>query len=252
MKYDVFISHASEDKDDVARPLATHLESLGLRVWFDECQLTLGDSLRRNIDRGLIESRFGVVILSPAFFAKEWPNKELDGLVAREDAQGKVILPIWHKITATDIGRFSPILADKLAISTDRGLIVVANCILQAVNHNEDKSNPIQVSADNHARELLAKLRAQMLTADSSWELRHTVFELEEHLAKYPHSPEARLLKEQILSALASAEKYERPLARSRMAKSAPPMAYVSPVSWLAYAIIFVILGFLIYWFLSK
>lgn len=84
MKYDVFISHASENKDEVARPLAAQLESLGLRVWFDECQLTLGDSLRRSIDKGLIESRFGVVILSPAFFAKEWPNKELDVLLAEK------------------------------------------------------------------------------------------------------------------------------------------------------------------------
>jgi TIR domain len=76
--YDVFVSHASEDKNKVARPLAACLESLGLRVWFDECQLALGDSLRRNIDRGLSESRFGVVILSPAFFAKEWPSRPVD------------------------------------------------------------------------------------------------------------------------------------------------------------------------------
>jgi hypothetical protein len=165
-----------------------------LRVWFDECQLTLGDSLRRNIDRGLIESCFGVVILSPAFFTKEWPNKELDGLVTREDGRGKVILPIWHKVTAIDIGRFSPILADKLAISTNRGLAVVANSILHAVNNSEDQANPIQLHAFNRERELLARLRTQMLTAVSSWELRQTVYELDEHLAKYPHSPEARLL----------------------------------------------------------
>lgn len=245
MKYDVFVSHASEDKDDVARPLAAHLESLGLRVWFDECQLTLGDSLRRNIDRGLIESRFGVVILSPAFFAKEWPNKELDGLVAREDGRGKVILPIWHKITATDIGRFSPILADKLAISTDRGLPVVANSIAQAVNNSEVQANPIQFSAANHARELLAKLRTQMLTADSSWELRQIVYELDEHLARYPHSPEARLLKDQMVVALRRAEQYERPMP---MEKAAPP----APVRWLVYAIIIAILGFLIYGALSR
>ena len=75
MEYDVFISHASEDKDEVARPLAQRLEQLGLRVWLDECQLTVGDSLRRSIDRGLGESRFGVVVLSPAFFRKEWPNE---------------------------------------------------------------------------------------------------------------------------------------------------------------------------------
>lgn len=53
MDYDLFISHASEDKDHVARPLAKHLQDLGLRVWLDEFELTLGDSLRRKIDHGL-------------------------------------------------------------------------------------------------------------------------------------------------------------------------------------------------------
>ncbi len=238
MKYDVFISHASEDKDDVARPLAAHLEALGLRVWFDECQLTLGDSLRRNIDRGLIESRFGVVILSPAFFAKEWPNKELDGLVACEDGRGKVILPIWHKITATDIGRFSPILADKLAISTSRGLALVADSIVRAVKYSEDQVNPIQSNAANHERELLARLRTQMLIASSSWELRRILYELDEHLAKYPQSPEARLLKHDMVDALEWTEGAE---ARPREQASR-----AVPVYWLMYAIIGAIVASLI------
>ncbi|MDQ3831726.1 MAG: hypothetical protein M3361_21010, partial [Candidatus Tectomicrobia bacterium] len=175
----------------------------------------------------------GVVILSPAFFTKEWPNKELDGLVTREDGRGKVILPIWHKVTAIDIGRFSPILADKLAISTNRGLAVVANSILHAVNNSEDQANPIQLHAFNRERELLARLRTQMLTAVSSWELRQTVYELDEHLAKYPHSPEARLLKDQMVVAMKHAERYER------------PMAAASPVRWLV-AIIVAILSFLL------
>lgn len=110
MDYDVFISHASEDKDAVARPLARHLEDLGLRVWIDECELTLGDSLRRKIDVGLAQSKYGVVVLSPAFFGKESPNKELDGLVAREDGSGKVVLPVWHNFTASDVLRYSPLL----------------------------------------------------------------------------------------------------------------------------------------------
>jgi hypothetical protein len=122
MEYDVFISHASEDKDEVARPLSQRLEQLGLRVWLDECQLTIGDSLRRCIDRGLVESRFGIVVLSPAFFMKEWPNKELDGLVARDDGKEKVILPVWHQVSAAEIRRFSPILADRLAVSTSQGV----------------------------------------------------------------------------------------------------------------------------------
>lgn len=69
LKYDVFISHASEDKSDVARPLAALLINAGLTVWIDEAELTLGDSLRRNIDLGLASSRFGVVILSTSFFS---------------------------------------------------------------------------------------------------------------------------------------------------------------------------------------
>ena len=70
MEYDVFISHASQDKDSVARPLVKLLKDLGLRAWIDEFELKVGDSLRSGIDRGLREARFGVVILSPDFFTK--------------------------------------------------------------------------------------------------------------------------------------------------------------------------------------
>ncbi len=58
--YDVFISHASEDKDEVVRPLATALQRSGLKVWYDEFELRIGDSLRRKIDQGLAGSRFGL------------------------------------------------------------------------------------------------------------------------------------------------------------------------------------------------
>ena len=85
MEWDVFISHAWEDKESIARPLAEALRARGLRVWFDEFTLSVGDRLRRSIDRGLANSRDGIVILSPHFFAKEWPQKELDGLIQRED-----------------------------------------------------------------------------------------------------------------------------------------------------------------------
>ena len=85
MDWDVFISHAWEDKETIARPLAKALEAKGLKVWFDEFTLTVGDRLRRSIDRGLAGCRYGIVILSPHFFAKEWPQKELDGLVQREN-----------------------------------------------------------------------------------------------------------------------------------------------------------------------
>ena len=131
MDWDVFISHAWEDKENIARPLAEALRGAGLRVWYDEFTLTLGDSLRRSIDRGLARSRYGVVILSPHFFAKEWPQRELDGLVAREVSSGKTILPVWHNVTRKDVSRFSPTLADKLAVSTTEGLDTVVEKILR-------------------------------------------------------------------------------------------------------------------------
>jgi TIR domain len=116
--HDVFISHASEDKDDVVRPLSELLRAKGFDVWYDEFQLRVGDSLRRSIDQGLAKSRFGIVVLSPAFFAKNWPQYELDGLVQREMQGSKVILPIWHKVTKTEVINYSPSLADKLALNT--------------------------------------------------------------------------------------------------------------------------------------
>ena len=109
MTWDIFICHASEDKDAIARPLADKLTQAGLKVWYDEFTLTLGDNLRRTIDDGLANSRYGAVILSPDFFAKKWPQRELDGLTAREiDGEKKVVLPIWHKVTREYITRFSP------------------------------------------------------------------------------------------------------------------------------------------------
>jgi hypothetical protein len=103
MEWDVFISHASEDKQDFVRSLAERLRQRDLRVWYDEFRLTVGDSLRRSIDRGLARSRYGIVVISPDFLRKEWPQKELDGLVTREIGGVKVILPIWHRIDANQI-----------------------------------------------------------------------------------------------------------------------------------------------------
>lgn len=116
--FDVFISHASEDKDEVVRPLAKALDAGGLSVWYDEFELKIGDSLRRKIDKGLAKSRFGVVVLSKSFFQKGWPNYELDGIVTRVVTGEQVILPIWHNISKAEVIEYSPSLADKLARNT--------------------------------------------------------------------------------------------------------------------------------------
>ncbi|WP_228894584.1 toll/interleukin-1 receptor domain-containing protein [Acidovorax sp. Leaf73] len=118
IKYDLFISHASEDKEDLVRPLALALEKRGVKVWYDEFTLKVGDSLRRSIDSGLSNSRFGTIVLSSSFFSKNWTNYELDGMTAQEMSGRKMILPIWHKVSKDEVMRFSPSIADKVALNT--------------------------------------------------------------------------------------------------------------------------------------
>ncbi|MDB5269034.1 MAG: hypothetical protein JWP58_2074 [Hymenobacter sp.] len=117
-EYDVFISHASEDKAEVVTDLAIALRASGLRVWYDDFELKIGDSLRRKIDRGLANSKFGVIVLSRSFFSKGWTNYELDGLVTRAVSGEQILLPIWHNITKKEVMDNSPSLADKVARST--------------------------------------------------------------------------------------------------------------------------------------
>lgn len=116
--YDVFISHASEDKDIVVRPLAIALKNKGLSVWYDEFELKIGDSLRRKIDTGLAKSNFGIVVISRNFIKKGWTNYELDGLITRAVTGEQQLLPIWHNITKQEVIEYSPSLADKIARNT--------------------------------------------------------------------------------------------------------------------------------------
>ncbi|MCG8449531.1 MAG: toll/interleukin-1 receptor domain-containing protein [Pirellulales bacterium] len=116
--FDAFISHASEDKDEFVRPLVEELSSHDLRLWYDELSLQVGDSLRESINTGLSRSRYGIVVISPAFLSKNWTQHELDGLVARQMEGAKVILPVWHKITYADVLAYSPPLANTVALDS--------------------------------------------------------------------------------------------------------------------------------------
>ncbi len=131
---DVFISHASEDKNFV-RPLADALQKSGLSVWYDEFALTVGDGLRKKIDEGLAHSRYGIVVLSHSFFAKEWSQFELDGLISKEVGEIgiKVILPVWHQISFDEVKRYSPMLSGRFAAKSSDGLEVVVQKLRSAM-----------------------------------------------------------------------------------------------------------------------
>ena len=130
----LFICHASEDKVDIAKPLAELLGSRGHEVWYDDFSLTVGDSLAQEIDRGLARCTYGVVIVSPSFFAKHWTRRELDGLVAREAAERtKRILPVWHKVTESDVSAHSPTLAARIAARSAEGVEAVVQALGKAI-----------------------------------------------------------------------------------------------------------------------
>jgi TIR domain len=133
-EWDVFISHASEDKDAVVRPLAEELRGRGVRVWYDEYELKIGDSLRTSIEQGLAQSRRGIVIISPDFFKKHWTREELNGLTALEAAAGAHrVLPVWHNIDHAEVASQAPMLADRVAATTDLSIPELAVKLIEAL-----------------------------------------------------------------------------------------------------------------------
>lgn len=116
--YDVFISHASEEKADFVNPLVEKLQDAGIRVWYDALELQWGKSLREQIDNGIRRSKFAILVLSKNFFAKRWPQRELDGILAKESTTGVAPLPIWHNITQQELYEFSPTLSGIFAYSS--------------------------------------------------------------------------------------------------------------------------------------
>lgn len=120
MEYDVFISHASEDKGSFVAALANILQRMGVKVWYDKFTLRPGDSLSGSIDYGLSNSSFGIVVLSKGFMSKGWTEYELRGLIAKEIGKKKVILTIWHNVSKDEVLKFSPPLADKFALDTSK------------------------------------------------------------------------------------------------------------------------------------
>ena len=117
-KYDVFLSHASEDKDDVARPLALALRRRGLRVWYDEFEFRIGDNLIAKLNAGINASRFGILILSKDFFGKNWTEYELNTLESLAVTEDYIIFPIWHNISVEELRAFRASLANIFARST--------------------------------------------------------------------------------------------------------------------------------------
>lgn len=175
--YDVFICHASEDKEGFVRPLAEALRRLGVSVWYDEFSLEIGDSVSRQIDKGIAGARFGIVVVSRSFIGRRWPEHELRGLVNRDVEEDLKILPIWHGVTKREVSKFSPSLSDKFAIDTQRvGAQEAAIRILRTIRPDLYEQHP------------RAELE-RMATGEALAQLQSEIEELREQVAEYqcPH-----------------------------------------------------------------
>lgn len=160
--YDLFVSHASEDKEGFVRPLVEALEAEHLSAWYDETALRPGDRLIQSIERGLRRSRFGILVISRAFLAKRWPRAELDALTNREFSTGEsVLLPIWLDVDAETVRNYSPLLADRVAIKGARGLEYTASRVVEVVRPGR---SPIVL-----ARALLAQRGVPTAPPSDSW-----------------------------------------------------------------------------------
>jgi hypothetical protein len=182
--YDVFVSHAREDKRHFARPLVRRLKALGLEVWFDEFSLRVGDSLRESIELGLSRSRYGIVIFSKSFFGKKWPKAELNGLFSRE-MEGRrkktVILPVWYKVTSADFKKAGlPIQADRIALRSRDGVDGVARSLVERIKPELLKLDVRQKAASEAGQSFIEEARQKYPGYD---------FAVFSNAANLPHIP---------------------------------------------------------------
>ncbi len=114
---DVFLCHAWDDRQNVAKELHDLLESKGVAVWFSEKDVLLGSSLLREIDKGLAKSRIGIVLVTPCFLKRVKgegiADKELSALLARD-----LLVPIVHNTTFEELREVSPLLGSRSGLST--------------------------------------------------------------------------------------------------------------------------------------
>lgn len=119
MEYDVFISHASADKEEYVDKLKAALDKLKVKIFYDKDSIQWGDNWKEKILEGVEKSEFAIIVISEKFFGREWTEKELSEFLNRQNRNGqKIILPILHNISMEDLRNKYPDIADIQALNT--------------------------------------------------------------------------------------------------------------------------------------
>ena len=120
-QYDVFISHASADKEDYVDLLVMAVKRLGINVFYDTDVLSWGDKWKEVIIQGTADSEFAIIVISKNFFGREWTEKELTEFLSQQNESGqKIVLPLLLGISMDDLKEHYPELGDIQCISSEK------------------------------------------------------------------------------------------------------------------------------------
>lgn len=198
--HDSFISYATED-NDFAAEVAYGLRSNGLSVWFAPLSLRVGDKLLDSIEKGLQESRTGILILTPSYLAKNWTSYEMDILIRQHVDRSKKLLPIWLGVTKAEIDERHIGLGGIVAVTATDSIGHVISQLVASLSDGAP-SRAVIPSWENPAYRFLQGLgEVNLQTADGP---ATTIFEFLLHakphqyplwLAGRPYSQEELLLE---------------------------------------------------------
>lgn len=130
-----FISHDTRDKETIVRPLVIKLSSRMCPVWFDEYTLKVGAPLRASIEKGIVECKKVILVLSPNFLNNNgWTKTEFNSIFTRELIEEKeLILPIWAGVTRKEVFEYCPSLADRVGLNWELGIDEISRKLVHAL-----------------------------------------------------------------------------------------------------------------------
>ena len=186
---DIFVCHASEDKDEVVRPLVEAFTAAGVSCWYDEAEIHWGDSITHKVNEGLGASKFVVVVFSPAFVRKNWPQRELNAVLNQEASSGEVkVLPLLvgtQKEKKEILAKY-PLLNDKQYLPWDKDVKAIVNAVLSRLGDRGKSagSNPASSKTGTSVRVPLPKIRKKFTQRDRDLFLRNAFTVVKQYFAK--------------------------------------------------------------------
>ena len=131
--HDAFLSHAVEDRADIADELYNRLHSTGLGIWYSGRELIPGNYIEDDIEKAVDDSRFGIVIFSKRSLNRPWLVRELSWLKKKETSNKKIILPILHDLTIEEFRASEPVIGSRMCINASRGMDYVIEKIVEEI-----------------------------------------------------------------------------------------------------------------------